>query len=768
MNVCVRRCRFILMLVVLGCGANRLAAADIQAALESPANKQKVTGIGAVTGWAFSTDPQVKISAVKLRVDEKVVNDPDIAWPGERGDVATAFPAFSQAVTVNSGFARVVNFSDLPSGSHKIGVEITDDHGGSKIIDQDVTIIRVGDFALLRNLDLLSAKPSIDGKEVKLTLVEVTEEPADATATAKTQQVTLRLAWQPDRQALGIASSENTSTATTPTKSTSALLAADTQRDSRPEDSVTVRANLENPSDSTLTVSGKELITGWAFSTTPGASIADIHLNIDGTPVQKIPCCTPRADVAQATENKDFSQAALNSGFATEVNFNELSSDKDHTLQVVVTDSAQATKTFTNTVTAVRLGSLSFIDEVDLTNAIMSIQSSNTLRIEKFKVRGKDKNGVEVSQEVIADFAWKADCQCFRTQSSCGDGNVEPGEECDTQALAGESCTSLGFSSGTLSCNDICSFETKNCTGGQSLYVTNLLSNSVSVVDTTTNTVAKTIPVGRSPRAIAISPDGTTAYVTNTGDDTMSIINTADKAVNMTIPVGKGPQSVAVTPDGTKVYIVSGKDNTVVVLDAATKQVLKNVNVGKEPQAIALTPDGTFAYVTNYADNTVSVIDTSSNTTLPPITDNIGRGPNGIAVSPDGKQAYVVNFDGDSISIIDTATKAVPDKPIVLGLSPVRVAFAPDGALAYISSVLDFSLITFDTVKKEKSTDIQIGTEPDGVTVATKGKRVYVAVFGRNGNANLVDVISTITNSRVATIEVGEGPFAVALTPLKP
>ena len=565
---------------------------------------------------------------------------------------------------------------------------------------------------------------------------------------------------------MGIVSSENTDNPTNPNKNTTALLAATTPRDSRAEDSGTIQANLENPASTATTLSGKGLVSGWAFSTTPGATIASVQLSIDDVPIQKIPCCTPRQDVAQA--NTTFPQA-LQSGFATEVNFNDLDPSKAHTLNVVVTDSTQARQTLTNAnLTAVRLGSLPFIDSVDLSNAIMSIQDSHTLRIENFKVNGKDSSGAEVSPEVVADFSWNVDCQCFLTLSSCGDGNIEPGEECDTQALAGEGCTSLGFSGGTLSCSDTCSFETKDCTGGRKLYVTNVLSNAVSVVDTATNTETDRIPVGDSPRGIAISPDGATVYVTNTGDDTLSIINTSDNTVNMTVPVGKGPQSVAVTPDGTKLYIVNGKANAVVVFNPATKQIIGNLDVGKEPQAIALTPDGAFAYVTNYRDNTVSVIDVKTDKVLSLITTNIGKGPNGIAVSPDGKQAYVVNFDGDSISIIDTATNAVPDSPIAMGLEPARVAFGPDGLLAYISSALDFSVNIFDTAKKVQVTSLPIGTEPDGLVVSAKAKRLYVAVFGRNGDSNFVDVFSTIKNASVVAIEVGNGPFAMVLTPPKP
>ena len=43
-------------------------------------------------------------------------------------------------------------------------------------------------------------------------------------------------------------------------------------------------------------------------------------------------------------------------------------------------------------------------------------------------------------------------------------------------------------------------------------YVTNSHSNTVSVIDTASNTVVATVPVGNGPIAVAITPDGKHEY----------------------------------------------------------------------------------------------------------------------------------------------------------------------------------------------------------------------------------------------------------------
>lgn len=129
--------------------------------------------------------------------------------------------------------------------------------------------------------------------------------------------------------------------------------------------------------------------------------------------------------------------------------------------------------------------------------------------------------------------------------------------------------------------------------------------------------------VGNHPSDIIISSDGTKAYVTNTGSNTVSVINTATNSVTTNVPVGDHPSDIAVTPDGTKVYVANWQGNTVSVIDTTTNTVVSTVPVGITPLGVALTPDGTKAYVTNAESDNISVIDTATNVVI--ATVNAGK-----------------------------------------------------------------------------------------------------------------------------------------------
>ncbi|HXM01645.1 MAG TPA: hypothetical protein VN939_03530, partial [Chthoniobacterales bacterium] len=61
--------------------------------------------------------------------------------------------------------------------------------------------------------------------------------------------------------------------------------------------------------------------------------------------------------------------------------------------------------------------------------------------------------------------------------------------------------------------------------GALNAYVPNHESNTVSVVNTKTNKVTTTIPVGNGPFGVAVNPKGTTVYVANQSANTVSVIN---------------------------------------------------------------------------------------------------------------------------------------------------------------------------------------------------------------------------------------------------
>jgi YVTN family beta-propeller protein len=90
---------------------------------------------------------------------------------------------------------------------------------------------------------------------------------------------------------------------------------------------------------------------------------------------------------------------------------------------------------------------------------------------------------------------------------------------------------------------------------GRRVYVSLRDANQVAVIDTDTREVTGRIDVGRSPIQVHATPDGRFVYVANQGtdeepDDTVSVIDTASNTVVKTVRTGQGAHGVTVSSDG--------------------------------------------------------------------------------------------------------------------------------------------------------------------------------------------------------------------------
>jgi len=288
-------------------------------------------------------------------------------------------------------------------------------------------------------------------------------------------------------------------------------------------------------------------------------------------------------------------------------------------------------------------------------------------------------------------------------------------------------------------------------------YVINRNSNDVSVINTATNTVIATIPVGALPQGIAVTPDGSEVYVSHADAQAVFIIDTLTNTVVDIVGLPNRSQEVEITPDGMKAYVVVQDGNAVAVINTATRTVTNVIGGFNSPHGIGITPDGTKAYVTNFGPShsgtTVSVIDISTNTIIATIP--VGQGPIGVAVTPDGTKVYVANNVTSTVSVINTATNTViATLPTVGGLIDVEIT--PDGTEAFVTGGPSTTII-------DTATDTVISSFPLGAVkfaFTSDGTKIYAPkpLFD-------VSVIDVASGTSIATIPVGENPVDVAITP---
>ena len=136
------------------------------------------------------------------------------------------------------------------------------------------------------------------------------------------------------------------------------------------------------------------------------------------------------------------------------------------------------------------------------------------------------------------------------------------------------------------------------------------LRNAVLILNATNFRCIGAIRVGINPSGVAISQDGKKVYVANMGSNNISVIDTATNNVIATVNVGSKPNVIKVSSDGKELYVKNAGADNFSIIDTATNNAIVTDNIGKKPTGVALSPDGKKLYVTNSESNTVSIIDT--------------------------------------------------------------------------------------------------------------------------------------------------------------
>jgi YVTN family beta-propeller protein len=209
------------------------------------------------------------------------------------------------------------------------------------------------------------------------------------------------------------------------------------------------------------------------------------------------------------------------------------------------------------------------------------------------------------------------------------------------------------------------------------IYVTNEASGDLSVIDAANNEVIATVPLGKRPRGIQITPDKKNIMVALSGSpiappgvdedslpppdksaDGIGIVDIDRNALLKLMPVGSDPEQLAIGRDGDRLYVSNEDVGLASMVDILSGKVLKSLPVGGEPEGVGISPDGKTVYVTSENDGTVSVIDAKDFNLLGTL--KVGRRPRVVAFLPDGSRGYVSTENDKKVVVID------PSKPAVL------------------------------------------------------------------------------------------------------
>ncbi len=176
----------------------------------------------------------------------------------------------------------------------------------------------------------------------------------------------------------------------------------------------------------------------------------------------------------------------------------------------------------------------------------------------------------------------------------------------------------------------------------------------IVVFDTQTGARVAEIATEIHPYGLVLDATGDTLYVSNWGSRSVSVIDTNTLKTRAVVRVGNNPNDMTLAKDG-RLFVACSNENSVFVLDTKAMRPIEVIStamhkmapVGSTPNAVALDAAGKTLFVANADNNNVAMIDVSGRE----VSNVVGFiptawYPSALAVSPDGKSLWVGSSKG--------------------------------------------------------------------------------------------------------------------------
>ena len=308
------------------------------------------------------------------------------------------------------------------------------------------------------------------------------------------------------------------------------------------------------------------------------------------------------------------------------------------------------------------------------------------------------------------------------------------------------------------------------------VYAAEQFSNTVSVTDPVDNKLLGVIRLGDpqpgnfSPlyrgqvlvHGMGYSPDHRTLAVVSIGSNSVSFIDTATNSVKHVTYVGRSPHEAFFTPDGREVWITVRGENYVAVLDAKTYAEKTRIVTPNGPGMQIFSPDGKYGYICSSFNPETDVVTVADHKIIAKVVQESPFCPN-IAATPDGQQVWFTLKDVGKTQVFNARPPFNLIKTLDTGPITNHVNFARTvkGTFAYVTIGGINEVKVFRTDDFTQVATIPVGKLPHGVWPSGDGSRVYVGL--ENGDALIA--IDTATNVVIATIPIGQAPQALAYVP---
>ena len=298
-------------------------------------------------------------------------------------------------------------------------------------------------------------------------------------------------------------------------------------------------------------------------------------------------------------------------------------------------------------------------------------------------------------------------------------------------------------------------------------FISNEKDNTITVMDLATLKPLKTVPVGKRPRGMVLSPDGTELFICAGDDNRLEVMNTETFEITRKHETsGPDPELLDIDPKGETIYIANEDDGMVTVLERATGAAKAEIQIGVEPEGMAVAPDNSVVVATSESTSMAHFIDTKTLKVVANVL--VDTRPRVAEYKPDGSEVWVTAEVGGTVAVIDGAGRKTKLKfgfeiagvrPELI--QPMGVKFTKDGTRAFVALGRANRIAVVDTATYKVLEYILVGQRPWHLDFNGDGTKIITA----NGLSNDITVVDVATGKPEKSVPVGRLPWGIVVKP---
>lgn len=232
------------------------------------------------------------------------------------------------------------------------------------------------------------------------------------------------------------------------------------------------------------------------------------------------------------------------------------------------------------------------------------------------------------------------------------------------------------------------------------------------------------IKVGKGPDAMFLTPDKQKIYIANVEDTTISVINTQTDQVEKTITGVRNPWGFS-RLGTTNEVAVSAYDKQILVIDFTKDEIVRQKKFDSALGGIVTSKDGKYIFV--IAIDLKKVLKLNAQTFEILNTYNTGKGPDGLGLSASENNIFVTNTEDGTISVINSKTKK--NNLLSTGGKPELIHANHDRSLLFISNFKENKMHIIDSDKGEITNELTGLNGPEEAVPNFVEDKLYVVNF---------------------------------------